>query len=720
MKLLTVLTAISLPAAATLRAETDLQTSAYRNSIAQDEVRKQAEDVRRQLGLLLEDIQQNQVNTPEADLARQVAAKLQNLGDEQILPLIQMLKEAGAMDNTSKVQGQLTEASKEQKSIQVLLKSMADGLSLHKDQASIQQRLEQLVLRQTTNLRQTQDIAATGKPAEIASLCQSEQSALRQEVDLTVETLQKVVDGVAADQKEKFAVALNEMKAQSVPTLAATAAAETAAAKYANAVTSQTRLRDALQTVLLKMKANLSPQERAQSLAAKMKELAAQQEALAEATKKAPESAQKDMREAQRQLTDKVAAVQKEVQDLNAGASEKATKAQEAMNKAAEDLKTEKKPKKDDIAATQKDAADKLAKAGEDLAKTADKLAGDKTPQNAAQAMAELSQLSQKIAEAQAQQNAQTANPATDADQKKKLEEKTKELQQQALAKNAEAAKNLGEAAGKMQENKPQEAAQALAQANAEIQAQMQAVAQAAAKDQQMQGVSKAIAGAKAAAEEARKDLQKAQPGQDQMAAIKKTEEAQKSLQEAQQAANAAGASPDVKQALQEAQKALDKSKLDAAQMKKDAATASNANAQKNLQSAMQSIQQASAAALANAMPNAQQQNGQQQNGQPQNGQQNNQQNSQQMAQGGDQNKPAIDGQSGGGMGGLKGDDALKYIGSAGPQGTIAQVNAGLKPKDREAVALLQKEKAPAEYQGMAGQYLKNLAAGESPATPLP
>jgi hypothetical protein len=43
-----------------------------------------------------------------------------------------------------------------------------------------------------------------------------------------------------------------------------------------------------------------------------------------------------------------------------------------------------------------------------------------------------------------------------------------------------------------------------------------------------------------------------------------------------------------------------------------------------------------------------------------------------------------------------------------------------LKPKDREAVAALQGEKAPAEYQGMASQYLKNLAGGESPATPLP
>lgn len=707
MKILTVITALSLPGAFCARAASDLQTSAYRNSIAQDEVRKQAEDVRQQLALLLEDIQQNQFDTPEADLARRAAAKLNSLGDEQIAPLIQMLKEAGAMDNAAQVQGKLSQASREQKNIQVLLKAMADGLSLHKDQASIQNRLQQLILRQTTNLRQTQDIAATGKPAEIASLCQSEQSALRQEVDLTFETLQKVVDNLPPDQKGRFSSALEVMKSQGVPALAATASAETTAGKFSDAVASQGRLKTALLAVLLSLKTNQSALEQAQAMGAKMKELAAEQKALAEATAKAPEAALSDLREAQRKVEDKLAAVQKEVQDINAGAAEESKKAAEAMKKAADDLKTEKKPKKDEVAAAQKNAAEKLEKAGEELAKSADRLAKDKAPQNAAQAAAELAQLSQKIAEAQAQQNAQAANPAANPAQPEKQAEKTRQLQQDALPTNAEAAKRLGEAASKMLENKPQEAAQALAQANAEVQKQMQAVAQAAAQEQQLQAVNKEIAEAKAAADAAQKSLQDTKPGQAQMDAIKKTEDAQKGLQEAQQAAASAGASADVKQALQKAQQSLEKSKMEAAQMKKDAAASANASAQKSMQGAMQALQQSMADALAKAS------SGQQKGNEPQSGPQMAQQ------QDGQQNNPPKDGQPGGGMGGLKGDDALKFIGNGGPKSPAGQVAVGLKPQDREAVALLQKEKAPSEYQGMAGQYLKNLAAGESPATPL-
>jgi len=53
---------------------------------------------------------------------------------------------------------------------------------------------------------------------------------------------------------------------------------------------------------------------------------------------------------------------------------------------------------------------------------------------------------------------------------------------------------------------------------------------------------------------------------------------------------------------------------------------------------------------------------------------------------------------------------------NSGAAGTAGQVQAGLKPQDREAIAMLKKEKAPAEYQGMVQQYLQNLAEGVSPA----
>jgi hypothetical protein len=52
--------------------------------------------------------------------------------------------------------------------------------------------------------------------------------------------------------------------------------------------------------------------------------------------------------------------------------------------------------------------------------------------------------------------------------------------------------------------------------------------------------------------------------------------------------------------------------------------------------------------------------------------------------------------------------------GGPGKEG-VSQVVTGLKPKEREAVALLQKEKAPDEYRSVTQQYLKNLASGEAP-----
>lgn len=70
----------------------------------------------------------------------------------------------------------------------------------------------------------------------------------------------------------------------------------------------------------------------------------------------------------------------------------------------------------------------------------------------------------------------------------------------------------------------------------------------------------------------------------------------------------------------------------------------------------------------------------------------------------------AMDGMGGQGPGGMQ-----NFLNNAGPAGGNGQVVAGIKPKDRAAVSLLQKEKAPAEYQGMVQQYLKNLAEGAAP-----
>ncbi len=117
----------------------------------------------------------------------------------------------------------------------------------------------------------------------------------------------------------------------------------------------------------------------------------------------------------------------------------------------------------------------------------------------------------------------------------------------------------------------------------------------------------------------------------------------------------------------------------------------------KSLDHAIQNLQQAKDAAIAEAMPQ----------GMPQLAQ-----NSERHQPGGKpqgQPKSGPDSKSTGLL-------DIKPAGDGGP----AQLVGGLKPKDRDAIRLLEKEAPPAEYSSMVGQYTKNLSDGDSPETELP
>lgn len=695
---------LTLAATCTAVADPALQTSAYRNSIAQDEIRRQAEAVRVQLAVLLEDIQQNQLNTPEFVRTRDAITRLSRLEDEQILPLVQMLRDAGTMEEETEVQGRLVEASKEQKQVSVLLKGLSDTLNLHKDEASMQQRLEQLALRQTTNLRQTRDVAAAKRPqdklspelAALAAVAQAEQAALKTELDLARGALERVVAAVPEAQKPAFAAALEELNRSGAAALAEATAADLGAGDFSRAAEAGEKLRAALESAVRSFHAARPADERLRALAERMQNLSETQNALGEATKKAGADSRQELREAQRKLADELAVVQEELKTLNASAAAESRAASEAMEKAAQDLAGNKELKSDarkQIAEVQEEAGRKLAAAGAELGKAAETLARNTPPRNAAQAAAALAQLSSEIAQAHAQAAAPDSPP------RQGLADRVAELQQKALPLNTDAARNLGEAAARLAEQNAPAAAQSLAEANAQIQQQAQAVARAAVQQQALQAVSNQVAAARAQASQARQTLQGTEGNQS--AAIKQMESAQSTLQQAQQMAG--GASLEVRSALQQAQQALNASKLNAAQMKKSDALAANARAQENLQQAMQSINRSMAGAMAQAMPTAPSSPSDSGPSEAAG------QNPDQMAQ---------DGSSGGGMAG----DPTRDAGRAGDGGTLpaGPVRVGLRPAERAAVAALQKEKAPAEYQAMAQQYWKNLASGVSPGTPVP
>ena len=126
----------------------DLKASAYRVSIAQDEVSRQAEEVRQQIVLILQDYYQNQLASKNADEAQRVAAQVAKLNDEQIKPLVDLLRQIGTASQTKQVSGDLTNVSRTQKQVQVSIKELENRLMLQVGKASVLQRFEDLALRQ--------------------------------------------------------------------------------------------------------------------------------------------------------------------------------------------------------------------------------------------------------------------------------------------------------------------------------------------------------------------------------------------------------------------------------------------------------------------------------------------------------------------------------------------------------------------------------------------
>jgi hypothetical protein len=692
-----------------LPAQTEVQTSAYRNSVAQEEVRRQAVEIRRQLKLMLEDFRINGLTSPELARTRQAAEELASLSDEQLLPLIQSLREVGAVPDASDARNQLAEVSRAQKKAAVLLKSLSDGLNLHKDRASMQQRLEDLILRQTTNLRQARQLAgsipSSGKiPAEfaaLASVSRTEQSVLKQEVDLTVRVFQRVTESDLEDEQEGFFAAKAEMERTRVEALAASADEAMTAGNFTGAVEEQERLKNGLQSVLLKLHLEQSAAERMQSLAEKIQALAADQSRLGAATKAADTNQQRELLEAQSRLADRLDATKLELRNLHAQAAGEAARAAEIMQQVVnklEDPNELRGESRKSLAAVQEEAAVTLAAAGEQLSEAAAKLAAAALPASPEDALTALTELSREVAETQAEAVAR-ADGAADAQPAEQLAEKTGGLQQEALPLNPAAAQNLGEAAAQMEAGNAAAAAQALTDAQGAIQQQMADLARAAALQQSLQVLAGQISGAEAEATRAHQSLEAVPAGQAQDAAVRQTEAAGDLLGEAQKNAGNPGTPPDVASALQAAQEALGKSRSSAAQGKKEDAIASNSEARAQMQNALGAIEQAVAGAMAQALPG----------GAP---------GSSAAAQGGTPGQGGL--VRGGGTGSGTTGNASSYMANSGGAGGPGQVTAGLKPRNREAVAAFQKEKAPPDYQHMAQQYLKNLASGEFPAQPLP
>lgn len=744
----------------------ETQTSAYRNSIEQEDIKRDTERARAELLLLIEDFQQNQLSTGELSETKQALDKLASISDKEMQPVIDLLREVSSTSDPREIEKKLIAASESQKNIHILLRKLADNLIIHRNQASMQQRLEQLILRQLTNNRQTKEFTAGGKAEKAEKLrpeqatiyqhCKSEQIALKSEVELAVEAIRQIVNGMPEAGRPGYAEVLKTAESINVISTADRAAMELMQSRWLEALAAQQAVRDGLQKMLMDLRSKQTPAERVAAAKSKLEAMIEEQKRAADQPKDGSPASQKDQRETQKELADKTAALQKEVEAVNAKSAQELAKAKDAMDKADAAIEKSKGTKSEEAKqaeAAQKDAITKMEQAKASLEKQLGDLAKaeqNKQTPTAQQHMENLQNLKNQVDAAAQQQQQQQAQQQQgqkpDPQAQQKAADQAAQLQQQALQTSNEAAKSLGEASTAMQQpGQEQKAQQALQDASKQLEKQLEAAKQA----QQLQALASKISEAQAQAQAAGKSIQESKQGP-MDTAMKQTDSAQGAVQQAQaQIQQAQGQQPQpnqsaqnqngqqqpqtptpgqqlqpggdqagkpptppgVDQALSKASAELSKSNLEAAQKKQSSAAAANKQAQEALAKASESVNSALAEAMAQAGAPQQPAPGKPQPGQQQKGQQ--QQQGQQAQQQGDA-QPTSDMASGTGMDSQMSKQLGGPLGSSAIPGGNAQVVTGLKPKDREAATLLQKEKAPAEYSGMARQYMKNLAQGET------
>lgn len=375
-----VLFSVSLVSAATT---TSPQTSAYQDSFAQDQLRGQAKRVKEEMLQMLEEFRQDPAAAAEVAQAQAALDQLGTLSDKDMLAVVQTLRDASHLNDAQSAKNKLLSASSGQKNIQSLLRSLADKLTLHKDESSMQQRLRDLVLRQVANQRLAKDFAAAGGvPFDLRAtgdISIAEQNALKTEVDQAMETLQKLASNTTDSTSQTFAAVLMSGQNLKISDQAAAAASNMTAKNFANAIPAQGQVIESLQAMIAALNSTKSQEEQVRAMLNKVNELAAGEKQEADSTVKAFVDNQAYLKDKQLKLTDQMTAIQKEIARLNAQAGTQANAARGKMDSVDQMFKDrvfiDKIENKTQAVQAQTEATDQLKTLAKMLEKQADDMA---------------------------------------------------------------------------------------------------------------------------------------------------------------------------------------------------------------------------------------------------------------------------------------------------------------------------------------------------------
>lgn len=472
--------ASAVPVSAQEKKEASAKTTAYQTSVSQEQLRSTTRRLKGEMVALLDEFGQYQAASGELKKLTQALGELDTVTEKDMVAVVKILREASRMEKMEDTKAKLVEASGGQKEIQSLLRSVADRLTLQKEEAEIQQRLDNLALRQMANLRDTRKLAESGeKPEKVKwenkktqEINKAEQEALRKEVAMTMDALKNLAEKSDSPEKEAFEQALKTGEENLIRTKAEESS-EKLKTDFTEAAKQQEQLLQDLQKMAQGLQSRKTAEEQSRELAEKMDQLAEKQDQLAKNLPSAYGDDKQAVRKEQEKIADQLELAKESLSKLNPEAAAKAEQAKQEAAAAADQIRDKKAMEKIDNVAkaadAQKAVADKLDEVSEMLQKQADALAGnDPQQQNGdapqsdpamSQQQAAISSAVNQVLEAKSQMSLakkQLQDGGDQANAKQRLDSAQQMLDQarQEVAKAGEAvSKNVGEELQKADEN---------------------------------------------------------------------------------------------------------------------------------------------------------------------------------------------------------------------------------------------------------------------------
>jgi hypothetical protein len=554
----------SLGAAGMGQDASDRQAQAYRSSVAQDTLRRDAAGINTELLTLLTEVAKNKLTMEDVVVIEKALREIQGLSQNEMQQAVELLRQASTAQDAQNQNEKLLGAYQDQQTISARLRKLAVELQARQDREALYPKLQMLVSRQSGNLAQTLRVQQTNpnrkklnnESKQKVQMVLSEQNGLASDIATFVKAVENLEAELPADQKGVLPKLLATATQNDVVHQAQAAATAGADETFDPLIEAEKKVEAGLLAMLNVLASEMKVSERIEQAIAQVDKLIEGQKAV-EAMTETSKNNKQNAAAAQRQtdVADNTEAARKQVQAVDGKASAEMAAAQQAMEKSSEAL-TGKGADAEAAKQAQSEAAAKLENVKQQLAsQLADARKQEQAPSapmSPADVMNQLAQLQSQTQQAASEQGSLNNSPSSAAQQA--LADKVAELQQQALQNSSpEAAQALGKAAENMQsaaqsaqgsadqQAASQQASQALSDASQAIQQQMAANQSAVAAQQAMQSATNQVAQAQQASQQAQQTL--SSPSQSGGQAYNQLSQAQQALSQAQQALSQAQSS---------------------------------------------------------------------------------------------------------------------------------------------------------------------------------